>query len=226
MTSPKGRELERSGRRGKVRSEPSGVLLTQGVEMVGAQGLGNEARQAKRTAQGQGCRRTQACCDPAPHVGRRHRVQLVNEEGCRVARTRRSQGSRNTAGKDVPAGTVAVVRSLDSLRALKRATALSTLIRQRHLTPSCEGQNPTAERTVGPARMIVESLTPRPGIREQNRPNANIEGPAQASYAVFYACPKFGSIPCHWLPTGDASNGCGSRAGRWAESQDYHLLFA
>jgi hypothetical protein len=49
---------------------------------------------------------------------------------------------------------------------------------------------------VGPARMIVESLTPRPGIREQNRPNANIEGPAQASYAVFYACPKFGSIPC------------------------------
>jgi hypothetical protein len=28
-------------------------------------------------------------------------------------------------------------------------------------------------RTVGPARMIVESLTPRPGIREQYRPEAD-----------------------------------------------------
>src|SRR5580658_10671615 len=54
------------------------------------------------------------------------------------------------------------------------ATALSTLIHQRHLTPSCGGHAPTAERTVGPARMIVESLTPRPGIREQNRPIRDI----------------------------------------------------
>ena len=29
---------------------------------------------------------------------------------------------------------------------------------------------PTAERTVGPARISLESLTPRPGIREQNLP--------------------------------------------------------
>src|SRR6516165_7810486 len=29
-------------------------------------------------------------------------------------------------------------------------------------------QAPTAERTVGSARMIAESLTPKPGIREQN----------------------------------------------------------
>src|SRR5437660_3421154 len=28
---------------------------------------------------------------------------------------------------------------------------------------------PTAERTVGPARIVEESLTPRPGIREQHR---------------------------------------------------------
>ena len=28
---------------------------------------------------------------------------------------------------------------------------------------------PTAERTVGPARMIAESLTPNPGIRKHNR---------------------------------------------------------
>src|SRR6202035_837442 len=53
--------------------------------------------------------------------------------------------------------------------------ALATWIRQRRLTPSCGGHAPTAERTVGPARMIVESLTPRPGIREQNRPQPDSE---------------------------------------------------
>ena len=36
----------------------------------------------------------------------------------REARIRRSQSSRTTAGLDVPAGTVAVVRSPDFLRAL------------------------------------------------------------------------------------------------------------
>jgi hypothetical protein len=40
--------------------------------------------------------------------------------------------------------------------------------RQRHLTPLCGGFAPTAERTVGPARMFAGSLTPSPGIREQN----------------------------------------------------------
>src|SRR5262249_20584397 len=47
-------------------------------------------------------------------------------------------------------------------------TALATLIHQRRLTPSCGGQALTAERTVGPARMIEESLTPKLGIRHQN----------------------------------------------------------
>src|SRR5215475_13220584 len=51
-----------------------------------------------------------------------------------------------------------------------REAALATLIDQRRRTPSCGGQAPTAERIVGPARMFAESLTPRPGIREQNRP--------------------------------------------------------
>src|SRR5580692_132433 len=137
--------------------------------MVGAEGLGSQAHQAKRPPQGQSRRRAQARGYSAPHVDRRNGVQLVDEEGCRVARIRRSQGSRDTAGKVVPAGTVAVVRSSDFLRASKRTTALATLIRQRRLAPSCGGHAPTAERTVGPARMIVESLTPRPGIREQYR---------------------------------------------------------
>src|SRR5437764_15407474 len=63
---------------------------------------------------------------------------------------------------------MAVVRSPDFLRALIRETALATLNHQRRLTPLCGGHAPTAERTVGPARMIAESLTPKPGIREHN----------------------------------------------------------
>src|SRR4029450_5242356 len=69
---------------------------------------------------------------------------------------------------------MAVVRSPDFLRALIRETALATLIHQRRLTPSCGGHAPTAERTVGPARMIAESLTPKPGIRERNLPTRDI----------------------------------------------------
>src|SRR6476620_11440488 len=97
--------------------------------MVRREGLGSEARQAKRAPQGQ---------------------------------------------KDVPAGTMAMVSSSDFLRAPERPTAIATLNRQRHLTPSCGGLTPTAERTVGPARISLESLTPRPGIREQNRRKAAV----------------------------------------------------
>src|SRR5262249_7347729 len=134
------------------------------AEMVGAEGLGDEARQAQRAAQGQGRRCTQARRYSASDVDRWNRVQLVQDGGYRVASI---TGSRDIAGNDVPAGTVAVVRSPDFLRAPERATALATLIHQRRLTPSCGGHAPTAERTVGPARMIVESLTPRSGIRER-----------------------------------------------------------
>ncbi len=67
-----------------------------------------------------------------------------------------------------------MARSSDSLRASERATAISTLIRQRHLMPSCGGPAPTAERTLGSARNIVESLTPSPGIREHNRPKGDL----------------------------------------------------
>jgi hypothetical protein len=112
---------------------------------------------------------TQARGHSASDVDRRDRVQLVKEGGCRVASKRGHRGSRNTAGKDVPAGTVAVVRSSNFLRVPEKATAFATLIHQRHLTPSCGGRAPTAERKVGPAMMFAESLKPRPGIREQNR---------------------------------------------------------
>ena len=63
-----------------------------------------------------------------------------------------------TAAGGVPARMMAMVSSTDFLSASERATAIATLNGQRHLTPSCGGFTPTAERTVGPARTIVEEL--------------------------------------------------------------------
>jgi hypothetical protein len=56
----------------------------------------------------------------------------------------------------------------------QKASALHTLIRQRHPTPSCGGHAPTAERTMNPARMCLESLDRRPGIREQPGSRATV----------------------------------------------------
>ena len=95
-------------------------------------------------------------------TGRRRRL-LPSEE---------IQRSCQTAGKDVPAGTMAMVSSTDFVRASERPTAIATLNRQRHLTPSCGGFAPTAERTVGLARMSVGGLDTQRGIREQYRHEA------------------------------------------------------
>jgi hypothetical protein len=62
-----------------------------------------------------------------------------------------------------------MVSSTDFVRASERATAIATLNRQRHLTPSCGGSTPTAERTAGPARTIVGELNTQTRIREQDR---------------------------------------------------------
>jgi hypothetical protein len=43
-------------------------------------------------------------------------------------------------------------------RAKFNVSAIATLNRQRHLTPSCGGFTPTAERTMGPARTGVGEL--------------------------------------------------------------------
>src|SRR5262249_59229704 len=56
------------------------------------------------------------------------------------------------------------------LRCSKEQNALHTLIHQRHLTPSCGGHTPTAERTLYPARMFAESLTPRPELENGQDP--------------------------------------------------------
>src|SRR6476660_8032371 len=83
--------------------------------MVRREGLGSEARQAQRAPQGQGRGRAQARSHSALHVDRRDRVQLVEEGDCCLAS--RMRRSCSTAGKDVPAGTMAMVSSSDFLRA-------------------------------------------------------------------------------------------------------------
>jgi len=64
--------------------EAAGVLLTR-PEMVHREGLGDEARQAQRAPQGQGCSRAQARGHSASHVDRRNRVQLVEKGNCCLA---------------------------------------------------------------------------------------------------------------------------------------------
>jgi hypothetical protein len=74
---------------------------------------------------------------------------------------------QNHGGTQRPCRDAGVGAIAPGFAMLKKASALHTLIRQRHLTPSCGGHPPTAERTLNPARTFLESLDRRPGIREQ-----------------------------------------------------------
>src|SRR5215471_12669106 len=65
---------------------------------------------------------------------------------------------------------MAMVSSTDFMRASERPTAIATLNCHRRLTPSCGGHHTYRGENSGPARMITENLTPRPGIGEQNLP--------------------------------------------------------
>src|SRR5947207_13847894 len=56
----------------------------------------------------------------------------------------------------------------------QKASTLHTF-HQRHPTPSCGGHAPTAERTMNPARMCLESLDRRPGIRKQPGSKGDID---------------------------------------------------
>ena len=64
-------------------------------------------------------------------------------------------GTKLTKRNGLRKAKVAVARMLAVIlhRMWIDETALATLIHQRRLTPSCGGHAPTAERTVGPARM-------------------------------------------------------------------------
>src|SRR2546430_13044696 len=72
--------------------------------MVGAKGLGDEARQAKWAPKGQSRRRAQARGHSAPHVDRRNRVQLVEEGSCRVTSKRDHRVPAERRGKTSPPG--------------------------------------------------------------------------------------------------------------------------
>jgi transposase len=52
------------------------------------------------------------------------------------------------------------------VKTLQRPTTIATLNCHRHLTPSCEGHDAYRGENSGPARMITENLTPKPGIRD------------------------------------------------------------
>ena len=70
--------------------------------MVSAEGLGHEAHQTQRAAQGKGRRRAQARSHPAPHVDRRDRVQLVEQGAYCLINITKPQSSRDAAGKRRP----------------------------------------------------------------------------------------------------------------------------
>jgi hypothetical protein len=91
-------------------------------------------------------------------------VKLVKRNGLRKAKVAVARklavilhrmwiDGTDSTGRTVPAGTMAMVSSSDFLRAPERPTAIATLNRQRRLTPSCGGVTPTAEKTMGPARI-------------------------------------------------------------------------
>ena len=69
-----------------------------------------------------------------------------------------------TGGNQGPCRDAGVGEIAPGFAMLKRANALHTLIRRRHLTPLCGGHAPTAERTMNPARMCLESLTAGPEL--------------------------------------------------------------
>src|SRR5262249_13986311 len=152
--------------------------------MVSAQSLGHSACEAKRAAQSQGCRRSKACRHSAPNVDRRHRIQMVIKGDCQSGCITGQPSSRRPAGDNVPAGTLALVRSFLALRCSSEQNALHTLIHQRHLTPSCGGHAPTAERTLHPARMLTESLTPRPELENDQDPEPTLAELKSRSAAV------------------------------------------
>src|SRR6185436_7956347 len=82
-----------------------------------------------------------------------------------------------TGGSQCPCRDAGVGAIAPGFAMLKQASALHTLIHQRHLTPSCGGHAPTAERTLNPARMFVESLDRRPGISEQPGSSTDLTAP-------------------------------------------------
>src|SRR5262249_26886885 len=86
----------------KFMTVPGVGPITALAEMVGAKGLGDEARQAQWAPKGQSRRRAQARGHSAPYVGRGDRVHLVEEGGCRVTSDNEIKGFPQHGGKTRP----------------------------------------------------------------------------------------------------------------------------
>ena len=131
------------------------------------------------------------CGSKVPNLNGHHR-------GCRLACIKDKRVPADQRERTSPAGTLAFVRSPLALRCSKEQSALHTLIRQRHLTPSCGGHAPTAERTMDPARMCLESLDRRPGIREQPGSQPDVDfGLSNVRHALANGYPRTALTFCH-----------------------------
>ena len=172
--SPRANPPAASGRNVVLRLRLAAPGITASTRTNRTRLLDLDAYFDRIAARSRGC--TQARGHSAPHVRRRDRVQLVDEEGCCAARIRRHRVPATR--REVLAGTLAVVRLFDAWRALEKGdralnidppTVSYAIMRT---APPYRGENS------GPATMIVESLKPRPGIGEQHRPTAEVRRPA------------------------------------------------
>src|SRR5262245_20783742 len=151
--------------------------------MVGAKGLGDEARQAQWAPKGHSRRRAQAGGHPASHVDGPNRVQLVEEGGCGVTSNNETpKGSCSTAGKDVPAGTMAVVRSPDFLRALNQRDCACNIDPPASSYAIMRRAGPYRGENSGPGKDDRGELDTETRDRKSTRLNSSHLG---ISYAVF-----------------------------------------
>ena len=97
------------------------------------------------------------CGSKAPNSNGHQRRPLISLHS-------RTTESPPTSGSQRPCRDAGVGEIALGLAMLKTAKRDSHIKHQRHLTPSCGGYTPTAERTLNPARMFMESLTPRPEL--------------------------------------------------------------
>ena len=104
---------------------------------------------------------------------------MVIKGGCKstcIARTTEFSLIRS-AGPNVPAGTLAVVRSLLVLRCSREQNALHTLIHQRHLYAIMRRTRPYRGENSAPGKDVNGELDPTSGIREQARPTETSGAP-------------------------------------------------
>ena len=140
-------------------------------KVVGAQSLGHQACEAKRTAQSQGRRGSKACRHSAPDVDRAHRIQMVVKGGCQsTCIVGRRLPADQISGNERPCRDAGVGEIALGLAMLKRANRASHIdppassnAIMRRARPYC-GENPE------PGKDVTESLTPRPELENDQDP--------------------------------------------------------